>query len=108
VVQSLDDDEKQAAAEVCRQHMAGDVRELIAVAKGIEMRQAAGEPPDDLSRKRFSDAREHLLEVARLGMTHGLSRLEVQLTIAAAARGEAATEVVRLALYEVIEEIGSD
>ena len=108
MVQSLDDEEKQAAAELCRQHMAGDVRELIAVAKAIEMRQDAGEPPDDLSRKRLCDAREHLLEAARLGMTHGLSRLEVQTTIAAAASGEAPTEAVRLALYEVIEEIGLD
>ncbi|UCG87242.1 MAG: hypothetical protein JSW71_01465 [Gemmatimonadota bacterium] len=105
---SLDDGARQAVVDMCRQHMAADVRDLIASVKLLEARRDEGELPDDLSRKRFRDARQHLFEAARLAMANGLSRLEVHTTITAAARREAMTEAVRLALYEVIEEIGLD
>ena len=88
--------------------MVEDVRELIAVATAMEAREVEGGTPDDLSLRRLRDARERLLEAAQLGMAHGLSRLEVQSTIAAAGRCEGTTEAVRLTLYEVIEEIGPD
>jgi hypothetical protein len=108
VVKPLDDGGNQAAADLCRQHMVEDVRELVAVATAMEAREDAGGTPDDLSLRRLRDARERLLEAAHLGMAHGLSRLEVQSTIAAAGRCEARTEAVRLTLYELIEEIAPD
>jgi hypothetical protein len=108
MIESLDNEDRQAVADLCRQHMAADVRELIATAASVQERHDAGELPDELSRRRLSNARAHLLESAQLGMAQGLSRLEVHTSILAAARRHAITSEVRLVLYEVIEEIGPD
>ena len=101
-----DEDARRAAADLCRQHIANDVRELIELSVTMQARTGAGEAPDDVSQKRFRDAQEHLLEAVQLGMSNGLSRLDVHATITDAARGERTTEEARMALYKVIKSIG--
>jgi hypothetical protein len=101
-----DDEARKAAAELCRQHIVNDVRELIELAVTMQARTGLGETPDDVSQKRFRDAQEHLLEAVQLGMSNGLSRLDVHATITDAARGERTTEEARMALYKIIKSIG--